>query len=197
MVCMIPNAPAMPEKCMSYFARCLSEARFYLEYGSGGSTVMACKEGLDHIVTVESDKVWLGSVEQKVSDHAGQVIFFHVDIGATKEWGFPVDDSAWRTYWNFAVAPWIRCRKEGITPDLVLIDARFRVACFYATLIYSAPGTVVLFDDYLDRSYYHDVERFLRPDSFVDRMAVFNIPAAGVNALELVPALLSAVADPR
>lgn len=56
----------------------------------------------------------------------------------------------------------------------MLIDGRYRVACFLATCIYAKKETIVLFDDYEQRKQYHTVEKlFEKVDVIDDRMAVF------------------------
>jgi hypothetical protein len=45
-------------------------------------------------------------------------------------------------------SPW---RRGAVKPDLVLIDGRFRLACFLHPLLAAAPGTPILFDDYTNR----------------------------------------------
>ncbi len=74
-------------------------------------------------------------------------------------------------------AIWKRLARAGLTPDLVLIDGRFRVACFLTTLLQARPGTIVLFDDYVGRNErYGQVETYVQPDRLVERMAVFTVP---------------------
>ena len=61
------------------------------------------------------------------------------------------------------------------TPDFVLIDGRFRVACFLTTLLYAEKDTLVLFDHYVDRGIYKIVEKFIKPIQINGRQAVFRI----------------------
>ncbi|MAO75600.1 MAG: hypothetical protein CL699_04770, partial [Chloroflexi bacterium] len=67
---------------------------------------------------------------------------------------------------------WNRAEK----PDVVLIDGRFRVACFLKSLLHAPPNTVILFDDYINRPHYHVVEEFLTPDQTCGRQASFIVP---------------------
>jgi hypothetical protein len=97
-------------------------------------------------------------------------------VGETKEWGFPVNDSKWRNWPNYARLPWQYCEQHNLSPDIVLIDGRFRLACFLATCVYIKKDTVILFDDYEDRKYYHIVEKlFPKTDVIDNRMAVFKV----------------------
>ncbi|MFU8825623.1 MAG: hypothetical protein ACNA7N_15425, partial [Yoonia sp.] len=56
-----------------------------------------------------------------------------------------------------------------------LIDGRMRKACFAATLLNIKHETTVLFDDYLNRKTYHQVEQFAQPVRTVGRMAEFRL----------------------
>ena len=71
--------------------------------------------------------------------------------------------------------PWRAVRAAGVQPDLVLVDGRFRVACFLYSLLHMKAGGVILWDDYTNRPEYHSVERFLKPVAYHDEMAVFQI----------------------
>ena len=66
-------------------------------------------------------------------------------------------------------------KEEQDSIDLVLIDGRFRVACFLTTLRYANPKTKIYFDDYLTRPFYHEVEEFEVPIEETTRAAVFIV----------------------
>ena len=68
--------------------------------------------------------------------------------------------------------------REGVSPDLVLIDGRFRVASFLVSALLAQEGCTILFDDYFDRPNYHVVEKYLKPVRKAGRMAEFSVPAA-------------------
>ena len=65
---------------------------------------------------------------------------------------------------------------ENKKPELVLIDGRFRVACFLFSLINGSPGTKIIFDDYVNRPHYHVVEEFIKPIETCGIQALFIIP---------------------
>jgi protein O-GlcNAc transferase len=58
---------------------------------------------------------------------------------------------------------------------VILIDGRFRIACFVTAYLRATQPMIVLFDDYLDRPHYHVVERLVKPSEFVGRMARFDL----------------------
>jgi hypothetical protein len=149
----------------------------FLEFGAGGSTVFAAELGVKNIYSVESDKSFLDAVEKKVGSlfPSSKVYAHFIDIGETKDWGFPANKRRVSSWQKYCVAPWQMMLENNHPPDLVLIDGRFRVACFLASLLLSKSGTVILFDDYFDRPEYHIVEKYLRPNKTAGRMAKFII----------------------
>lgn len=65
--------------------------------------------------------------------------------------------------------------QKNPNPSLVLIDGRMRKACFAASLLNAESETTILFDDYSDRSHYHEVEQIVKPSLIIGRMAEFII----------------------
>jgi hypothetical protein len=152
-----------------------ADAGVILEYGSGGSTVLASEMPGKTVFSVESDRRWARRL-QAYLDEAGapsSVHLHHAAIGKTGKWGRPVDGSGYRRYHEYALGVWDR--PDFQAPDAVLIDGRFREACFYAVMLRCTRRTVVLFDDYGDRRRYHVVERFARPVEMRGRMARFEL----------------------
>lgn len=168
----------MPEAAVARLRTLLTFTRGYLEYGSGGSTVMAGEMKAPFTVSVESDGTWLEALRTALEGTPGRRILLHADIGPTGEWGNPVSEQHWRRWQAYPLLGWKTCREQGLSPDLVLIDGRFRVACLYATLLFAWPMTRILFDDYGDRPNYHRVETFLKPVAMHDRMAEFVVPSS-------------------
>lgn len=146
-----------------------------LEYGSGGSTVLGAKQPGKLILSVESDARWAQDLQSRI-DAAGlpsPVILYHADIGPTGAWGRPVDESHWRQFHRYPTAIW--SQDFFRQPDLVLIDGRFRPACFVTTCLRTTAPVTVLFDDYADRPAYHVVERLMEPVRVVGRVAEFFV----------------------
>jgi hypothetical protein len=173
----IPDTPLLPEACTDLLASLLSTCHSFVEYGSGGSTLLAFAHQVPYIFSVESDRTWLQAVEARRDAMAPPYKGIHVaqwvDIGATGDWGYPLSSERHADYWKYPMAPWTREVSQA-GADLVLIDGRFRVACLLLTCAHAGPGTTILFDDYVDRHHYHSVERLVRPVRHVDRMAVFK-----------------------
>ncbi|MGL4312020.1 MAG: hypothetical protein ACRCSU_16190, partial [Paracoccaceae bacterium] len=159
-----------------------ASAKCVLEYGSGGSTFLALHSGVEFVMSVESDKAWAGNISKslgRVHDKARYRVH-HADIGPTGEWGFPTDATGFQRYPLYALGvfdqPWFR------QPEVVLIDGRFRTACFLATMLRTTAPVTVLFDDYHDRPHYHWIEEFAAPVARAGRMARFQLSPRALPA---------------
>ena len=157
-----------------YLKKWYGNASMILEYGSGGSTVFGACETDATLLSIESDKAWTDELNTVLAEKGvdpARARTEWVDIGATKKWGYPRDHTHWRDFPDYVLKPW----EEGFAPDLVLIDGRFRRACFAATLMMCENDTTVLFDDYSSRKTYQQVEALIKPVEIVGRMARFEV----------------------
>ena len=94
-----------------------------------------------------------------------------------------MDDRHWKNWSSYATIPWKFCQEHSLSPDLVLIDGRFRVACFIASCVYAQNPISIIFDDFVKREQYHIVKKIVEPSEIIDnRMAVFNIKPNMINA---------------
>lgn len=161
-----PNLPSMfSSRKKEVFRRLLDQSKGYFEYGCGGSTAIA--NGIStllRITSVETDYEWA----KKVHEVCPAVNVVWVDIGPTKEFGQPTDESL-RLAWPRVPEVWLMAEQPY---DLVLIDGRFRVAC--AALICLFPKQVkrICFDDFTNRPQYHAILPFIDVLETVDNMIV-------------------------
>ena len=169
-----------PEEAALVRAR-YARARVILEYGSGGSTMLAASMPGKYVMSVESDRNWAIDLQWKIdqADMSSPAVVWHVDIGATGRWGRPVADDGWQRYHHYPLSIWSEPFFRH--PDTVLIDGRFRPACFVATAMRITRPVTVLFDDYVDRPAYHLVERFSAPRQKIGRMAMFELEPVSVQ----------------
>lgn len=169
-----PIVPHMPDAAVTVLSERLKSTKCYLEYGSGGSTVLAANLGVQRIFSVDTSAEWLDKVRATIGEgYSGILETLFVDIGPTKKWGYPVSNSQFQKWPQYFISPWEHIGEAKLSPDLILIDGRFRVSCFLVSLAYASIGTTLLFDDYVNRKYYHAVERLLKPINCHDRMAEF------------------------
>lgn len=180
-----PNL-TLPRDVAKFVTATYQRARCILEYGSGGSTVVASELPGKTIFSVESDKGWADNLRRYLegSDQTRSMpLMFHADIGPTHVWGWPVGRNHNQSFHKYPLEIWNH--PQFSHPDTVLIDGRFRVACFYAVLLCAKRPMTVLFDDYGDRPEYFVVERFFKPKKIVGRMAVFDTRPLAADAASL------------
>lgn len=112
----------LPPDEADWLRSCYGSAARILEYGSGGSTVLAGEMDGKTVWSVESDRTWAEQMKAWFAQHPprGKVNLHHVDIGPTGRWGYPTNNSAWRNYPRYPLSVWDAPGFEQ--PDLVLID---------------------------------------------------------------------------
>jgi hypothetical protein len=178
------DEPFMDPEGVERFKYELSHSSRYVEFGSGGTTVLADRKGVPTI-SVESDRFYARAVATRLS--SGCVKQIVVDIGFTGEWGTPICSTPEKGR-KYATAPF-----GGEFPDLILVDGRYRVACALesARRAYQAGAKAILiFDDYAARPHYHRVEQSLGSPEMAGRTAIFAIGSSSVCE-ETVEAALS------
>ncbi|MCI1410099.1 MAG: hypothetical protein LKG97_00055 [Acetobacter peroxydans] len=164
-----------PEEEKKYLIEAYKQHDIILEYGSGGSTMVAASQKHSLVMTIESDRAWTENIHKLLIENYPQahVLLQWVDIGPTGDWGWPIDESAWRNWYLYPMGIWNNANFRQ--PDLVLIDGRFRIGCFIATMLFTKAPITVLWDDYTDRPYYHCIEQYFKPVKTIGRMGVFEI----------------------
>ena len=175
----IESVPNMEDVGIAIFEKCLQESKCFLEYGSGGSTLMASRLEVGEIISVNSDKECLAAVQSALSSsHSNSKLHsIYVDVGPTGEWSRPIDEKSAHLWPNYCSQVWSYIQERNtLNPDLILVKGRFRPACLLTSMAFAKPGTRILFDDYYDRPQYHIVERHFKPTGGAGRMAEFIVP---------------------
>src|SRR6201984_3595128 len=84
----VPDEPHFDEIATPYFLSLIGDCRFYLEYGSGGSTVLAAALNKPFL-SVDTDRLFLESVRGKIGALTSAQRLLHADIGRIGPWGIP------------------------------------------------------------------------------------------------------------
>lgn len=165
----------LPEQEAREVARHYGAAGTILEYGSGGSTVLAAELPGKTVFSVESDPKWLCRLNTylQATPHPSMPIMYYADIGATGDWGRPTGSEGRANYPDYSAGIWQQDFFRQ--PDVVLIDGRFRPACFLICAALTQAPVTVLFDDYVERPHYHYIEAVARPVRVAGRMAIFHL----------------------
>lgn len=158
----------MPMCVAKFFQHTLAYTTNYLEFGGGGTTIMASKyiKGKGHLIT--SNKSLHNKLTNNISTNFN---LNYIDLESTDDFGYPSS----------------KCSTDKITKysditnlvdlnsiDTILIKGRFRVSCALSIFNNIKESTVILFDDYTNRNYYNVVEKYYDIVNIVDRMVVLK-----------------------
>lgn len=162
----------------------------YLEFGLGGSTLLALRHGAKQVVAVDSDPRWVTAAREhpeiRPAIASGAASLLHADIGPTGDWGHPrsmEDKHRWTAYIRLAWEEWAR---RGALPNLIYVDGRFRVACCLSVALACASrpegarvARVLLHDMSADRPHYSDVFKVFE---MVEQVGTLHLlrPKAGI-----------------
>jgi hypothetical protein len=155
------------------FAREADRCKKYLEYGSGTTTLYIDKHTSCKAFVVENDPNWISRVHSQLT-RKNDITFVFVDLGPVGGWGYPREVDKYRH--GFPQYPKAVWELENDF-DLILVDGRFRVATFLHCVLHAKEGTIIMFDDYKEREYYHVVEEIIKPEQVHFSIAKFVKPA--------------------
>jgi len=185
----------LPAAEAAWVTQAYQDAKVILEYGSGGSTVLAAEMPGKTIFSVESDRAWTDMLAAYLTsaDVLSMPTLHYCDVGPTGRWGRPKNDSGWRNYHAYPLSVWER--PDFVQPDVVLIDGRFRAACFLTVLFRATQPVTVYFDDYIGRAKYHIAEQFVPRAEVRGRMARFDVTPQPIPA-DRLSAIIAAFGVP-
>jgi len=168
----------MSEKEKALFDRAIRYSRHYLEFGFGGSSLRALLKSKAKIYTVESSPEWIDFMRKYVVVRYFEnkrLFIFPVDIGPTRDWGFPESDSYRDLFPSYSSDIFRFINKREI--DMVFVDGRFRVACVLKTILecHSNNNLKILIHDFWTREHYQVVLKYLNILERVDSMGRFSI----------------------
>ena len=152
------------------FKKYLKNSKIYFEYGVGQSTIWALENTECNIISVDTDKNWINKVN--VSKYKERIKINWVNLGELGDWGRPRTYKHRNHFIDYISNVW----EYSIKADVILIDGRFRVACFLFSLLHAKKNSLIIFDDYINRSQYHVVEEVLKYYQKCGRQAIFKVP---------------------
>jgi hypothetical protein len=177
--------------------------RRYMEFGAGGSTLLALRAGASDLVVVESDPTWIAAVAEHpeaaaaIAEH--RLALLGADIGPTREFGYPAAMDAPAARWSrYVQVGWAEWARRGTRPDLVFVDGRFRVACCLSVLLAcsDSPVRVLVHDICPERPGYAAILSCY--DVIMQSGTLYQLaPRPHLSAAGVLSALLEAQFDPR
>ena len=186
----------MPPEESAALIAAYQEAATILEYGTGGSTVIAAGLPGRRVFSVESSAPWLAKMQAWFDGNpaTGKLSLHLADIGKTRDWGFPADNKFVARWPGYPISVWDR--EYFVHPDVVLIDGRFRLACALTVLFRISRAVIALMDDYLGRPRYAQIERLVGPPEMIGRMARFQFTPMPMPA-DQMHWIMAAFANPN
>lgn len=174
-----PTRPHLDEETAEWLERQLRQTRLYLEFGSGGSTLLANKLSVPSI-SVESDRFYARAVRRGLA-HPGIARIRVPRMGITAEWGMPL-------FFRRSKGPrYVAAGFEALGdrfPDLVFVDGRYRVACALESARQAnlaGASALLMFDDYEGRPFYRAAEDYLGDPERIGRAALFSIGKTAIS----------------
>lgn len=169
--------PEMTDAEIGVLRECFSKANSLLEFGSGGSTLLAVRSpSLRRIWSVENDPAWVARLrvqpEVDAAERSGRLHRLAVDVGPVGDYGFPLDHTTQPAWPRYHEAVWDDA--AATETDLILVDGRFRVACAMAALAHCRPHAILLFHDFWNRTHYHPLLAFTDWLGSCDSLAILR-----------------------
>lgn len=159
------------KKSNNFFIKSIRKSRFYFEYGSGNSTLLAEKFCKNYI-SIELDKsffdLMLKSLKQKNK-------IKHFDIGPVGEFSYPLFKNKKKIIKYITLINKFFLKKKF--PNLILIDGRFRVACcinLYFLLKKYKKNPIIILDDFEKRKHYQVLKKIFYINK-IGRMGILKI----------------------
>lgn len=166
--------PHMSDKELNLFTSIVSCAENYVEFGSGGSTFAACSLARNSVTSLDSSQEWLDKVASNCADARLRIrpTLVFVDIGPTREWGYPTTPNSKPLWANYHSTIWQRHR-ESSSAEVFLVDGRFRVACFMQILLQCRHDALIMVHDYRSRAHYHSMSEVAREIATAEDLSLF------------------------
>ena len=172
--------PLMTDNERKLFLDTVKKSKYYLEFGSGGSTFLVLKTTDAKVFSVEGDNNWIEHMRSNDYIYEQELIFrlyfYYVNIGKIKIASYPIDSSRYNEYPNYSSKVFLELDREYINNiDTVFIDGRFRVACVLNSILNINRNATIIIHDFFNREYYHVLLKYLDCVNQVDTLGIFKI----------------------
>jgi len=142
-----------------FFKNEIKKSKFYLEFGSGSSTLFAQKIR-KKFISIEGDKIFFNIIKKKINNPGLR----YYNIGLTYKYSIPYFYCP-KLQLNYSKSIFEELQRKKIVPDLILIDGRFRVLVALQAHIFMSKikkNIRIIIDDYAQRYHYHILEIFFK-----------------------------------
>ena len=164
----------LTEKERFFFTLLLKKSKKYLEFGMGGSTLLAyITPNINKIISIDSDYNWIQNIKnfKNLKNEEGKrIILNYINVGKVRDWGFPIIKNS-----NISNYSKLIFKKFENDYDFVFIDGIARVACALQIILNCKPDIKILIHDFNIRPYYHILYKYLDIIYAIDTFALFSI----------------------
>lgn len=171
--------PMMTQEEILLLKSILENSKEYFEWGVGGSTTLAHNCGVGLIQGIDSSKEWIQKVTSSIDDQS-RLNIVYINIGPVKRFGYP-KSNLYKLFWpRYSKAIW----NVAKSPDLILIDGRFRVACAIQTVLFCVKNKLnpkILLHD-INRDEYEVIYRLMNP---LDKIPSISKIEKGLQVFEI------------
>lgn len=172
--------PHMSDAERALFQAFLAGSSDYLEFGAGGSTVMAARTVRNCVRSVDTSAAWIARVEEACRGFDSEPRMTFVDLGTVGYWGFPLEEARRDTWPAYHTTIW---EDDGAAAsDLFMVDGRFRVACAMQILLRCRSDALIMVHDFASRAHYQVIRSVAREVARAEDLSVFVRPASADRA---------------
>ena len=151
--------PYMQNNEKELFGKYLLKSSNYIEFGAGGSTIYALEKNIKNIYSIETDISWINKlkkfklIEDKLNKKELTIKYLDLECMWWKHvsWSSYPSEFCSKKNWSLYSKLANECT---FTPDLILIDGRFRVASALESIKIMNDDTFLLIHDYIRKQYY-------------------------------------------
>ncbi len=156
-----------------------------IEYGAGESTVRLAEMGCT-VVSVETSWNYFLSMTERLANPIleGRVHLVYADIGKVDQWGSPIDATPRASFLRYPLHPWVQKERLGLSPRLIILDGRFRLASFVTSFLRAPVGAFILINNFYSRPDYQLVNYFTQESERIGDLAIFEVTEKGRQVLD-------------
>ena len=163
------------EKERLFFTLLLKNSKKYLEFGMGGSTLLAyMTPNIEKIISIDSDYNWIQNIKSFKNlkyEEGKRIILNYINVGNVGNWGVPISTKS-SNISNYSKQIFQKYENDY---DFVFIDGNSRVACALQVILNCKKDIKILIHDFNYRPYYHILYKYLDIIYAIDSFALFSI----------------------
>lgn len=138
----------------------LNHTKVLLQYSCANYMQEACsKTNIKKVIAVESNKLLSDEVYQSTVQKE-KLHMVYANLGEVDALGLPASTAKFKNFHSYMVLPWALADKYMLTPDTIMINGPFKIACFLYSLICAQEGAVILFHDFFKNPAYEVVRNY-------------------------------------